>query len=202
VAIIANADLAEHLGVTGLLHDSLVANAVNAANQAVTQFCGRDFDKVAVASETARLFHPGNGAVAIVDDFWDTTNLAVKTDHGDDGTFETTWAAADYQLEPLNGRENGVTVPYYRIRAVESRYFPCSSRPTLQVTAAWGWAAVPAAVREATLIKAARLFHRKDSPQGVAGFNEFGVVRLASNDSDIKDLLGPFRRSEQFLMVG
>jgi hypothetical protein len=148
------------------------------------------------------VFYPSTSVVVTTDDFWATTNLVVKTDEGDDGTYETTWAAADYQLEPLNGRENGVAVPYCRIRAVRSRWFPDNFRPAVQVTAAWGWAAVPAAVKEATLIKAARLFHRKDSPQGVAGFNEFGVVRLASNDSDIKDLLTPFRRVEQFLMVG
>lgn len=195
MAIITDANLKTHLGNIGTQHDSVVTFAVNAANQAIVQYCGRDFDKVALASETARVFRPRTDVRAVVDDFWSTTNLVVKTDDDDDGTYETTWASTDYQLEPLNGRANGITVPYYRIIAVADRRFPTSNlRTSVQVTAAWGWTAVPAAVTEATLIKAARLFHRKDSPQGVAGFDQFGAVRLSkSEDSDVMSLLDPFR---------
>lgn len=203
MAIITDANLKTHLGISGTQHDTIVSNAVDAANQAVVQFCGRTFDKTAVGSETARVFYPENRRLAIVDDFHDTTNLVVETDEGDDGTYETTWTIDDdFQTEPLNQLENGVTVPYHRIRAVESRRFPWNRRPSVQVTAAWGWTAVPDAVFEATLIKAARLFHRKDSPQGVAGFNEFGAVKLSSRDDDVMSLLAPFRRSEQILLVG
>lgn len=201
--IITSADLKSHLGFAGTQHDTVVTNAVNAANQAVVQHLGRDpSEKVTVGTETARVFYPENRCLVLADDIWDTTNLVVKTDEGDDGTYETTWLAADFQLEPLNQRENSITVPYYRVRAVESRWFPCNRRPSVQITAAWGWVSVPGAVFEATLIKAARLFHRKDSPQGVAGFDNFGAVRLSSNDSDIVDLLKPFRRSEQIVLVG
>lgn len=203
MAIITAANLKTHLSITGAQHDTIVANAVNAANQAVVHWTDRDFDKVAVGSETARVFYPENRCLAIVDDFHDTTNLVVKTDEGDDGTYETTWATTDYQLEPLNQRENGITVPYYRIVAVESRLFPTlNRRPSVQVTAAWGWTAVPDDVFEATLMLAARLFHRKDSPQGVAGFDQFGAVRLTRTDEDVKLLLHPFIRSEQALLVG
>lgn len=204
MAIITDANLKAHLGITGTQHDTIITNAANAANQAVVQFCGRTFDTTTVGSETARVYRPENRCLVLTDDFHDTTNLVVKTDEGDDGTYETTWTIDDdFQTEPLNQLENGVTVPYYRIVAVESRLFPTTNRrPSVQVTAAWGWASVPGAVFEAALIKAARLFHRKDSPQGVAGFNEFGAVKLSSRDDDIMSLLAPFRRSEQILLVG
>lgn len=203
MAIITNADLKAQLGNIGTQHDSVVTFAVNAANQAVVQYCGRDFDKVAEASETVRVFRSRTDCRAVVDDFWSTTNLVVKTDDDDDGTYETTWASTDYQLEPLNGRANGITVPYYRIVAVAARRFPtCNLRTSVQVTAAWGWTAVPAAVFEATLMKAARLFHRKDSPQGVAGFDQFGAVRLSrSEDGDVMSLLDPFRRVSHIVGV-
>lgn len=204
MAIIADADLKTHLAISGTQHDTIVTNAVNGANQSVVQFLGRDpSEKVAAGSETARVYYPRSSHLAVVDDFHDTTNLVVETDEGDDGTFETTWASTDFQLEPLNQRENGITVPHYRIRAVESRLFPTwNRRASVQITAAWGWDSVPDAVFESTLLKAARLFHRKDSPQGAAGFTEFGAVRLTSNDGDIVDNLKPFRRNEQILMVG
>lgn len=204
MAILTDANLKTHLSIAGTQHDAVVSAAVNAANQAVVQWCGRDFDKVADGAETARVFRPNTGCYAAVDDFWSTTNLVVKTDDGDDGTYETTWASTDYQLEPLNQRENGITVPYDTIVAVAGRSFPtCNRRPSLQVTAAWGWTAVPGAVFEAALIKAARLFHRKDSPQGVAGMDQFGAVRISkSEDPDVVSLLAPFRRVENILMVG
>lgn len=218
MAIIADADLKVHLkagGITGSQHDTTVTNAVNATIAAVIRYCGRSFEKVALASETARVYtRQGEGTwrgiespyTAVVHDIWDTTNLVVKTDQGDDGTFETTWASTDYQLEPLNLLEGDSYSPYWRIRAVEGRVFPCSSRrAALQVTAAWGWTAVPADVKQAALIKAARVWMRKDSPQGVAGFGEFGVVRISrQQDPDVADLLDPFRHPKMVAaaMVG
>lgn len=205
MAIIVDADLKTHLAISGTQHDTIVTNAVNGVNQSVVSHLGRDpSEKVAVGSETARVYYPENRCLVITDDFHDTTNLVVETDEGDDGTFETTWASTDFQLEPLNQRENGVDgIPFYKIRAVESRLFPTRNRrASVQITAAWGWDSVPGAVFEAALLWAARTFHRKDSPQGVAGFNEFGAVRLTSKDEDIAGPLKPFRRNEQILMVG
>jgi hypothetical protein len=48
----------------------------------------------------------------------------------------------------------------------------------VQVTAQWGWAAVPDSVKQATKILAAEIFRLKDAPLGVAGFNDFGPVRV------------------------
>lgn len=193
--LVTAADLALHMGVQSSAHQGALNNAVAAANGAVARYCGRSFDRIEQGQETARVFYPTHAGLAMVDDFWSATNLVVKTDEDDDGTFETTWVTADFVTEPLNGRSAGGTVPWDRIRAVDERLFPvCVHRPSVQVTAAWGWAMVPADVFTATLIKAARLFHRKDSPQGVAGFGEFGVVRIGSReDADVMMLLAPFR---------
>lgn len=66
--------------------------------------------------------------------------------------------------------------------------------PTVQVTARFGWSAVPYQVNEATILKAASLFKRKDAPFGVAGFNEFGAVRITRKDPDVLELLSDFAR--------
>jgi hypothetical protein len=49
------------------------------------------------------------------------------------------------------------------------------------VTGVFGWPAVPANVKQAALIAAADLFRLKDAPFGIAGFGEFGVVRVQAN---------------------
>lgn len=191
-------------GLSNTLHTATVETVTSAVNAAVVRYCGRTFDKTAIASETAKVYGPrGRGQIrgivssceAVVHDIWDTTNLVVKTDDGDDGNYSTTWDASDYTLEPLNQLDGDSYTPYWRIRAVGTRVFPTfHRRPALQVTAAWGWAAVPAEVKQAALIKAARVFTRKDSPQGVAGFGEFGVVRVSARmDPDVAEMLNPFR---------
>jgi hypothetical protein len=202
VAIITADDLRVHLGISGAQHNQVLDWVAAAANQWVGQWCGRTFDLAAAPSE--RFFNPINGYIVDVDDFATTTGLIVKTDTGDDATYETTWTSGDYQVEPLNQMIDNVTVPYSRIRAVESLSFPTSSyRPSVAVTARWGWTTPPPAVFQATLLKAARLYHRKDSPQGVAGFDQFGAVRLSGHeDPDVVSLLAPFRRSAGVVMIG
>jgi hypothetical protein len=44
-------------------------------------------------------------------------------------------------------------------------------------------------VTEAILILAHRLFTRRNSPEGVAGWGDLGVIRVAPNDPDIRALL-------------
>jgi hypothetical protein len=51
----------------------------------------------------------------------------------------------------------------------------------IQITGVFGWPAVPAAVKQASLISAADLFRMKDAPFGVAGFGEFGAVKITAN---------------------
>lgn len=197
---------------TGSVHDTNVTAVTAAVESSVIRYCGRSFEKIAVSSEAARVYGwtdqgSWRGIVsstcAVVHDIWDITNLVVKTDDGDSGTYSTTWDSGDYQLEPLNHLEGDSYSPYWRIRSVNGRTFPRGKRSGLQVTAAWGWTAVPADVKQAALIKAARVFTRQTSPQGVAGFGEFGVVRISSKtDPDVADLLQPYRHPVMTALVG
>ena len=50
---------------------------------------------------------------------------------------------------------------------------------------------VPDNVREATLLQTARQFRRRLSPEGVAGFGEFGAVRVSRLDPDVEALITP-----------
>ncbi len=168
--------------------------ACSSASRLIEQHCGRVFWDA--GSATARTFRTDDMCLAEIDDISTATGLVVKTDETADGTFDTTWAAADYQLEPANGVWNSSTGwPYWKIRAIESRRFPTGTRYLIEVTAQWGWAAVPAEVTQAALILAHRLYKRAETPEGVAGFADFGAVRLSRIDHDVQTLLAPYRRN-------
>lgn len=171
---------ARYTEILGSAEDAALTNALAVASRGIEHVCGRQFNKTDTPS--ARVFHPETQCWTRVHDFHTTSGLIVATDGGGDGTYETVWAATDYQLEPLNGIEGGESGwPYYSLRAVGGRQFPCNRRASLQVTAQWGWTAVPAGVKEACLAVASETWKLKDAPFGVAGVAEWGVVRVRAN---------------------
>lgn len=190
-----------YLGITVSTYDTQLTLAVNAASRSIDDFCQRRFwlDTNAVA----RTFTPQSlTRIDFDDDIGDSASVIIKVDAAGDGTFETTWAATDYQLLPVNAAYAFPEAePWTGIRAVGTKTFPwlvntwLTRLDRVQITAKWGWPAVPDSVTQACLIKAARLFHRKDSPQGIAGFGDFGPVRLSKGeDVDVCSLLSPYRR--------
>ena len=48
-------------------------------------------------------------------------------------------------------------------------------------------------LREAVLLQTARQFRRRLSPEGVAGFGDFGAVRISRVDPDIEAMITPNR---------
>lgn len=182
------------------LDDTLLERAANATSRAIDRFCGRKFWQD--ADVVARVYRPREPYHVFVDDISTDTGLIVKTDTTGNGTYDTTWDAADYDLEPRNADvvasgDTGDPFAWWQITAIDGKTFPLHARrSTLQVTAKWGWSAVPDDVQEAAIIKAASLFRRKDAPFGVAGFGEFGAVRISPRgDPDVVELLQPYQRT-------
>ena len=187
------AELRIHLGDAGTtLNATLLDRAVNAASRAIDKYCGRRFWQDSAVA--ARLYAPDDAYTAWVDDISTTTGLIVATDTTGDGAYATTWAASDYQLEPLTAA--GDSTPWWRIVAIGSYTFPQGARRApLQVTAKFGWASIPDEVNQACLIRAGALFKRREAPFGVAGFSDLGVVRISRRgDPDVVELLDPFVR--------
>lgn len=75
------------------------------------------------------------------------------------------------------------------IDAVEFHFAECYTVPLL-------WESARPDIRLALLMQCNRLLKRPDSPEGVAGFAEFGVVRIGRFDPDIDDLLAPVQKWE------
>lgn len=194
------ATLKTFLGITVSTYDDMLSSAINAASRSIDNYCQRRFwiDQ----SPVARTFDPCTLTLLnFGDDLGDSASVTIATDASGDGTFETTWGASDYQLLPVNAATAyGEARPWTSVRAVGTRTFPwlidtwLTRFNRVQITAKWGWPAVPDPVTQACLMKAARLFGRKDSPLGVAGFGDFGPVRVTALDRDVMDMLDPYRK--------
>lgn len=170
--------------------DVELAGTITSASQWVNNYCNRYF----WSGAAVRTYQPDSYYCLDVDDLVSVTSL--KTDASADGVFETTWSASDYQLLPTNPSASGETWPYTEVSAVGSRTFPYSARRgTVEVSGVFGWPAVPAPVVQATMLVASELFRLRDAPFGVAGFGEFGAVRVRENPK-VAELLDPYVKSD------
>lgn len=178
-----------NIPVSDLADDPMIELAIESASREIDQVCERIFYQ---ASGT-RVFVPRDSYVVEVDDLRSLTTL--KTSSGADGIFDITWAATDYQLEPLNGIVGGIVSPTTHIRAIDDYLFTIDGgEATVQVVGNWGWDAIPTAIRQAAVILSSRIFRRNDSPLGVMGFGDMGVVRVSRIDPDIDALISPYKK--------
>lgn len=177
--------LKTRLNITDTTEDTSLLLALNSASQEIEGICGRQFNDA--GSTSARIYYPDTLTTVVVDDFSTTVGLVVAADYSNAGTYTTTIASGNYQLEPLNGIVDGSTGwPFYRIRAIQT-WYPLwytsigDPRTSIQITARWGWTAVPPPIQEACLLLAEEIFKLKDAPFGVAGFGAMGAVRVREN---------------------
>ncbi len=187
-------ELKAYLGITDNTEDPQLQDSLITASRSIEHFCGRRFwpDQAA----TARLYNPRDADVVNVDDFWTTTGLVVAIDESDSGTYSRTLATTEYVAEPFNGVNDGEPGwPYYRLGSTGLRW-PCnrSRRPPIQVTAKWGWAAVPGPIKQAAVYLAEETFKMKGSPFGVAASDIHGPIRMRDNPK-VMAMLKPYMDS-------
>ncbi|MEV6693372.1 phage gp6-like head-tail connector protein [Micromonospora sp. NPDC051196] len=119
----------------------------------------------------------------LVDDIGSTDGLIVEVETGTD-----TWSVlADVRHGPDNTLALDQPITYL-VLAHRHRW----PWRRIQVTARWGWPAVPEEIGMAALLLANRLYLRKDSPEGLVQTQEFGGVRLSRWDPDVEALLAPY----------
>ena len=180
------------LRITDTVDDALIEMARVSASDLIDGYTGRTFD---TSGTVTRVFAPADNYVLQTDDLAGTA-LTITSSTGADGVFDVTWKTSDYQLEPLNGVSNGQAVPFTRIRAVQDYLWPTAGgEATVKVVGVFGFASVPTVITQATVLQASRIFTRLQSPLGVAGFGEMGVVRVTrALDPDVAALVEPYRR--------
>lgn len=191
------ADVRSWLGIYDPADDPELTLALAAAEESVGIWCGYDFDLAAQPS--TRIFAPASRYLLDLSaagyTIGNTAGLGIAVDDDDDGTYELVWTAADWQTEPLNATgPGGVTWPVTHLRAVGDHRFPVggSGRARVQVTARWGWPAVPASVKTATMMLAASWHQRRATVTGRSGFDGYFSAAIR-DDPTIQDLLAPYR---------
>lgn len=173
--------------------DEACQDALDSVTLDIDRYCGRTFTRDTAAS--ARWFTPGFAGVD-TDDFWTTTGLVVTPYIG--STAQTSWVLdSEFRVYPDNGTRDGVPGwPYHRIGYASALaglpWLGLSGCERVQVTAQWGWAAVPKNVQTACLILAAAELKLKDAPFGLAGFGDY-AVRITNNPA-AETKLRPYRR--------
>jgi len=178
------------LRLSDAIDDTLIENSIEGASRRIDGYCGRFFYQ----TTTAIRFFASDSYRLPVPDISSTSGLIVATDDDGDGTFETTWTLnTDYVVEPLDAVLQ--SRPYRTITAVGGKTFPLFFIPQeagVQVTATWGWSAIPDDVREACVLLSMRQFARYNAALGVMAFGDM-AVSVRSVDPDVRDLLSPYR---------
>lgn len=177
------------LRIDDSVDDSLLELAVETASRQIDNHCERVFYN----QTTSRIFTPLDSYLVLTDDI--ASISSVKTSSAANGTFDVTWKSTDYQLEPLNGRVGGNPWPYTQIRAVGDYTWPLAGQEaTVQITATWGYYTTPTDIKQACVLLASRIFKRNDSPLGITGFGDLGVIRVSRIDPDIEAILAPYKK--------
>lgn len=166
--------------ITATTFDARMEDAIKAASRQIDGYCGRRFwqDTTVVA----RTYEPNETRCVDVDDISTTTGLVVKVDLDGDGTFETTIPSSDYRLEPRNAAAEYPVRPYTEIEIapLSSYYFPTGLEATVEITAKFGWPAVPEDVEKACLVQATMLYKANAAALGVVELAGVGGVMRAS----------------------
>lgn len=186
--------LKTRLNITDTTDDTALELAINGASRQIDSYCGRRFWQDATV--VTREYFAHSATLVETDDISTVTGLIVKTDSAGDGTFATTTTiTTDFIALPVNAADRVPVWPYEEILLAANYSFSqlSNGRPGVQVTARFGWPAVPDDVKLACEILALDLFKAKDAPFGVAGSNEFGALRVRENRL-ARSLLEPYTR--------
>lgn len=163
-----------YINVNSSQYDGLIADAITASSRDIDDRCARYFGKD--ESPSARQFIAKNG-VLFIDDAINDGSLVVEDSDGNEIDTFTEF--------PLNGLVRNQPWPTEYVKS-------CSFAEGViyTVTATWGWPEVPSVVTEACKLLAAETFLSKDTPHGVKGIDEFGVVRIRETKQIMQKLSG------------
>jgi len=174
------ADYKLYVPKTSSSDDATVLEQLGAASRAIDGRLGRFFalDASAVAREFIRPVGT-DPRVLVVPDIG-VSPTGIKIDRNGDGDFDDsgddTLVAADWRLWPRNAALGPEARPWTRIDlTVPGDYSVWPDDQLIEVTAQWGWPAVPDAIKNITIEIVAVL--RLGSPRATREISELGVGR-------------------------
>lgn len=185
------AEIKAALRVTDSTDDVLLENSIEGASRRIDGYCDRIFYNT---SKTIKLFTRSPYYV-MTPDIASSAGITLKTDTNGDQTFATTFGANDFMLNPT---DTALTdLPFRKIIPLKGKTFPLLFEPNLpaiELTASFGFAAIPDDIREACVLLAMRGFARYNSALGIVGFADMAVT-VRAVDPDVRDYLMPYRRN-------
>jgi hypothetical protein len=191
--------------------------SIHAVANWINRYCGRHFYQL----QETRTYMPVSIWELPIDDIVPSTaaSTVVNLDYDGDGIFETAWGNPAspvgtgnmYALKlgtPSNYEDNynpnaagGVARPYTQLQAFMAGtetngawlpfVWPYTHMNRVQVITNWGWDYVPPEVQQASLMLCTDIYKSKDTPWGMAGTAESGLVRVQSNPW-VVELLRPY----------
>ena len=182
------------IGAGDATDDALLEMAVESASRLIDAYCGRNF---LLGGTATRYYNTEDPYVVQIDDARSIS--AVRTSSSENGVFDISFnmtaRTGDIQAEPINDYVGGLVWPFTRLRAIGDYVFPVDKENTVEVTAVFGFPNIPVTVTQATILQSSRIFARLQSPLGVAGFGDMGIMRVGrSLDPDVSQLIEGYRR--------
>ena len=185
-------ELKAFVRIDDTVDDAEIGLALEGASRVIDKATDRQFGVLAAAE--ARVYVPEWNSnrcayVARIDDLMTTTDLVV--------TVSSAVVAADSRaLLPLNAAENGRPWTKLVTDSATPGTIATGYQATVDVTAIWGWTAVPDTIKEMTLLQASRFLARREAPFGVAGSPDAGseMRLLAKADPDVALMATAYRR--------
>jgi hypothetical protein len=173
--------------------DEMIQAAITAASRMIDEECGRWPGGFAPDATTSTRVFPvagrtysltGNRIAILVDDIADSSGVIVQVGTEASAVYASVPA---FTTAPANAIALGQAISSIVVSSTV-----LTTADTVRITARWGYPAVPAQIELATRLQAARLYRRKDSPQGVIASPDFGGIRVSRFDPDVRALLAPF----------
>lgn len=180
--------------ITDSISDTILDYAINAASRQIDGHTGRRFWQDGTVVN--RTYWAEDSGWCVVDDISTTTGLVVKSDDDLDGVYETTLTiTTDFILTPRNAALDVPVRPFECIQTVTGAKFAVGDRPGVQVSAKFGWPAVPDDVRKACIIQSWQLAKSSSAPFGVISFGDTGFMQMrAPMNPQAAALLEPYVR--------
>jgi Phage gp6-like head-tail connector protein len=192
------ADVKGALRITDTIDDALLEVAIESASRLIDGYCNRYFWQG--SSGEVRYYPANDSYICWIDDAVTITSLDTCSNlyylydvHWNPSPDAT--GSKDYETLPVNKLANGSYSPFTAIRAVGHYLFPIlGDNALVKVTGTFGWQSVPTAVKQATIIQASRIYKRLESPLGVAGISDIGIMRVGRGlDGDVQQLVEQYR---------
>ena len=193
------AELQTRLGIDHQNQTQNLEYSVETASREIDSYCNRHFYTDTAA--TRYIPHSYDGLVLDIPDLIHGAITSVAVSTGDNNTYDQTWTENTHFVAfPYAGEiSDGVQHPVTELHAI-TRVWPTLGKwpRRVKIVGNFGWGAVPTPVRQAAMELAAYRYKTRESPLGVAGFGDFGLVRNMELRS-IGHMLMPYKKQLVFV---